>query len=151
MIKRIALTLVVLAAPVSAQIQDTFAVFQARCLTPMAEVRETDTFGLHLLAADEDSEMWMADFREWQLVHSTPEAVIQFCTVHGVFGNEVNDWVREVLENGTFIPVPRADPLNGVAPQTLQSTTWREPRIEVEIDRTSEPMSLTVIETVLES
>ncbi len=140
-----------LAAPASAQIGDTFAQFQARCLTPMAEVRESETQGLTLMASDAHREMWMADFRDWQMVVSTPDAVVQFCAIHGAFGTEVDDWVRQVLADGTYIPVPRADPADGVAPQTLQSTTWREPRIEVEIDRTSEPRSLTVIETVLES
>ena len=138
---------VALGAPASAQIEDAFAQFEARCLTPMAEVRASDTLGLNLMASDADSEMWMMDFREWQLVRSTPEAVIQFCSVYGVFGEEVNDWVREALASERYIPIPRDAP----APQTLQSTTWREPRIEVEIDRTSEPMSLTVIETGLES
>ena len=134
----------VLATPASAQIEDTFAVFQARCLTPMLEVRETDTFGLHLVADGNGEEMWMAPFREWQLVHSTPEAVIQFCAVHGVFGAEVEAWSEGVIADGSYIRIDRV-------PTTLQSTTLREPRIEVEIDRDAMPMSLTVIETNLES
>lgn len=133
-----------LAAPAEAQIRDAFAVFQDRCLTPMAEVRESDTFGLLLVAADDDDEMWMAHFREWQLIRSTSEAVVQFCAVHGEFGAEVDAWAEAAVASGEYIRIDRV-------PETLQSTTWREPLIEVEIDRDAVPMRLTVIETNLES
>lgn len=132
------------AAPAFAQIEDTFAQFEARCLTPMLEVRESDTRGLILMASDAEREMWRADFRDWQLERSTPGAVIQFCAVHGVFGAEVAAWVETALASENWIRIDRT-------PETLQSTFLREPRIEVEIDRTRTPMSLTVIETVLES
>ena len=126
----------------AAQINDTFAQFEARCLTPMLEVRESDTFGLRLMAEDAEQQMWMADFRDWQLVRTTPEAVVQFCALHGAFGEEAEVWSREAVASGDWIRIDRT-------PETLQSTFQREPLIEVEIDR--EGPSLTVIETNLES
>ncbi|GAB5449443.1 hypothetical protein [Gymnodinialimonas sp.] len=87
----------------SAQAGDLFAQFQTRGLTPMAELRD------------------------WQMGTTTPEAVAQFCAIHGALG------------------------LEGVAPQTLQSTAWRAPRIEAQIDRVREPVGLRVLETVRES
>ena len=135
---------VLLATPAAAQIQDTFAVFEARCLTPMLEVRDTDTSGLNLIAEGNGEEIWMAHFREWQLVRSTPEAAVQFCAVHGAFGTEVEVWVEAAVASGNWIRIDRV-------PETLQSTFLREPLIEVEIDRDAMPTRLTVIETNLES
>ncbi|OAN77344.1 hypothetical protein A8B78_14605 [Jannaschia sp. EhC01] len=131
-------------APALAQVEDTFAQFEARCLTPMVEVRDSDTLGLTLMAADAVQETWMAEFREWQLVRSTPEAVVQFCAVFGPFGAEVDAWAEAARASGDWIRIDRT-------PETLQSTFLREPRIEVEIDRSAMPTSLTVIETNLES
>lgn len=136
--------LLLLASPAAAQIEGTFAVFQARCLTPMVEVRESDTIGLHLMVEGNGEEMWMAHFRDWQLVHSTPEAVVQFCAVYGAFGVEVDVWADVAVASGNYIRTDRE-------PETLQSTFLREPLIEVEIDRDAMPMRLTVIETNLES
>jgi len=133
-----------MAASVSAQAEDTFEVFEARCLTPMAEVRNNDTSGLHMVAEDDGSETWMAPSREWQLVRSTTEAVVQFCAVHGTFGVDVDAWVEAAIADERYIRIDRV-------PETLQSTTWREPLIEVEIERDTTPMRLTVVETNLES
>ncbi|WP_224816286.1 hypothetical protein [Hasllibacter sp. MH4015] len=133
------------AFPAAAQIEDAFAQFEARCLTPMEAVEASDTDGLTLTAEDSDSQTWMADAGAWRLSQSTPEALIQFCAIHGAFGTEVDDWVRAALDSGRYRPIDSADP----AIQLLQSTTWREPLIEVEIDR--EGARLTVIETNLES
>ncbi|ABD56925.1 hypothetical protein [Jannaschia sp. CCS1] len=141
---RLILLAIAVAAPAQAQVSDAFAQFEARCLTPMLEVRDSDTDGLILMVDGVDEQMWMAHFRDWQLVRSTSDAVVQFCSVFGVFGPEVAAWADAEVASGNWIRIDRT-------PETLQSTFQREPLIEVEIDRDASPMGLTVVETNLES
>lgn len=131
-------------APASAQTSDTFAEFQARCLTPMVDVRDTDVSGLTRVPHRAAWETWRLDDAQWEMQRALPEAVVQYCVINGPFGGEVDVWVEAALGSGNYVAIDRT-------PQTLQSTFLREPLIEVEIDRDAERPSLTVIETNLES
>ena len=70
--------------------------------------------------------------------------MVQFCAIYGVLTDEVGTWAEAAIASGDWVRIDRT-------PETLQTTFLREPRIEVEIDRTATPMSLTVLETNLES
>lgn len=128
--------------PASAQITNTFAEFQTRCLTPMIEVRDTDVSGLTRIPHRAAWESWVAEGADWELRRALPVAVIQYCAIRGAFGAEVDGWAEAAIASGDWIRIDRV-------PETLQSTFLREPLIEVEINRTRP--SLTVIETNLES
>lgn len=128
--------------PAYAQSTDVFIEFQARCLTPMLEVRDSDISGLNLLEDMATRETWVSADADWHLSRSAPDAVVAFCTVHGAIGAEVDTWAEAAAASGEWIRLE-------LARETLQSTYQREPVIEVEIDREGE--SLTVIETNLES
>lgn len=143
--------LIAAGGPASAQIEDTFRAFQARCLTPMIEVRASDTGGLTLGGEASDRQMWITDDQDWMLVNSTEEARAQFCVVIGDFGAEVDGWIEAALTSGDWVRVETDVEIWGAYAEILQSTTLREPRIEVAIDRDAVTPSLTVIETNLES
>ena len=108
----------------------------------MSEVRASDVAGLSLLEEMAGRETWVAAGQDWHLTQAAADAVVQYCAIHGAFGAEVDAWAEEAVASGKWERVDRE-------PETLQSTTWREPVLEVEIDRAGE--SLTVIETNLES
>lgn len=128
----------------AAQIHGTFAAFEARCLTPMIEVRDTDVSGLTRIPHRAAWESWVPDSGDWELRRALPGAVVQFCSVQGNYGPEVDFWVGQAIASGDWTRIDRT-------PETLQSTFIREPLIEVEIDRAATPTVLTVIETNLES
>lgn len=131
-----------LAAPASAQEMDTLVEFQARCLTPMIEIYETDVSALTRIPHRSTWELWVLDGVAWHLRRAMPDAAVQYCSIHGAFGEEVDLWAEGAIASGDFIRIDRE-------PETLQSTFLREPLIEIEIDR--RVPSLTVIETNLES
>ncbi|UWQ95571.1 hypothetical protein K3728_18245 [Rhodobacteraceae bacterium M385] len=133
-----------LAAPASAQIEGGFEAFQARCLTPMLEVRETDVTGLTRVPHRAAWETWRPDDAAWELQRALPGAVVQYCAINGPIEAEVAPWAEAAVASGDYIRIDRE-------PYTLQTTTLREPRLEIEIDREATPMHLTVIETNLES
>ncbi|MEJ6390268.1 hypothetical protein [Gymnodinialimonas ulvae] len=120
----------------------TLSEFQMRCLTPMIEVRESDTSGLSLIEDMAGRETWVAEGQDWHLSRASADAVVLFCAIHGTFGTEVDAFAETALASGDWVRIDRV-------PETLQSVFLREPLIEVEIDR--EGGSLTVIETNLES
>ena len=130
------------ATTVTAAVADTFSEFEARCLTPMIEVRESDTSGLSLIEEMAGRETWVAAGQDWHLTQAATDAVVQYCAIHGAFGAEVDDFAEAAIASGDWVRIDRA-------PETLQSVFLREPVIEVEIDRAGG--SLTVIETNLES
>ena len=131
--------------PASAQIAPTLAEFEQRCLVPMIEVRDTVVDGLTRIPHRAAWESWVPETGAWELRRALPEAVVQFCAIHGAFGAEVDQWVAGAIASEMFEHVDRPAP----APETLQSVFIREPLIEIEIDRAVP--SLTVIETNLES
>ena len=141
-LRRSCAVLVALAVPAGAASAGTLAAFEARCLTPMVEVRESDVAGLRLLEEMAGRETWVAAGQDWHLTQAAPDAVVQYCAIHGAFGAEVDAWAEAAIASGDWVRVERV-------PETLQSVFLREPVIEVEIDRAGG--SLTVIETNLES
>ncbi len=139
-------------APASAQTSNTFTEFQTRCLTPMLEVRESDTTGLIRVSNEGAVEVWRAATEPWELRRAASGDSPQFCAIAGVgLGFEPYVWADAVVTRGEFVDV--SDITDPNAPMIFQSTTLREPRIEVEIEMLSNGgcPCLTVIETNLES
>ncbi len=132
------------ATPVSAQVEDTFSQFEARCLTPMLEVRDADVTGLIFAMEVAGQEKWFGASQEWWLLRPASDEGVNFCAIHGDFGEDADVWAEAAVASGAFIRLDRDR-------ETLQSVFLREPRIEVVLDRTTAPMRLTVIETELES
>ncbi len=136
-------TFVVLACAASAVSAGTFAEFEARCLTPMVEVRETGVDGLERIPHRAAWESWVPAEGDWELRRALPGAVVQYCAIIGEYTQaESEAWVETVVASGDY-EVIETEPLR------LHSTFIREPVIEVEFDILVP--SVTVIETNLES
>ncbi|MEJ6392884.1 hypothetical protein V8J82_06450 [Gymnodinialimonas sp. 2305UL16-5] len=121
----------------------TMSEFEARCLTPMVEVRETIVDGLERIPHRASWESWVPESGDWELRRALPEAVVQYCAIIGEYTHaESGDWAEAAVSSGDY-EVIETEPLR------LLSTFLREPRIEVEFDRLVP--SVTVIETNLES
>ena len=109
--------------------------FESRCLTPYEHIALPDLRGLTEV---EDSLTWANAANRpdgWSIWREaeTGFEIIVTPSMCGVFGavdpSEGAAWVEQVLADGSYINVTEPD--EG-APHVLQSTTWREPRIEVE-------------------
>lgn len=137
-------TLVATILAAAPAIADTVEQFQARCLTPMIEVRETDISGLTRVPHRAAWETWRIEGADWELQRALPGAVVQYCSVHGWFGAEVSDWADAMVASGDWVEIDRIR-------RTLRSTFLREPLIELEIVHHRTRPTLTVIETNLES
>lgn len=134
---------VYLAISPAAAAAGTISEFEARCLTPMVEVRESDLSGLERIWHRAAWESWVAAEGDWELRRALPGAVVQFCAIIGEFSLEESDaWVEAAVASGDY-EVIETEPLR------LHSTFIREPVIEVEFDMLVP--SVTVIETNLES
>ena len=121
----------------------TIAEFETRCLTPMIEVRDSDTSGLALIEDMAGRETWIAAGHDWHLSRAAPDAVVQFCAIIGDYTlTESDTWAEAAVASGDY-EVIETEPLR------LHSTFLREPVIEVEFDMLVP--SVTVIETNLES
>ena len=129
-----------LCAPTNA---GTLAEFEARCLTPMVEVRESVLDGLERIPHRAAWESWVPADGDWELRRALPGAVVQYCSIIGEYTHGESDaWVEAAVASGDY-EVIETEPLR------LHSTFIREPVIEVEFDRMVP--SVTVIETNLES
>jgi len=135
-------TAIAIAMAASSAAADALDVFEARCLIPMIEVRDSDVGGLTRIPHRAAWESWVPEGGAWELRRALPGAEVQYCAIHGPLGAGVDAWIEGAVASGDYIAVDRV-------PETLRSTFLREPVIEVEIDR--EAPSLTVIETDLES
>ncbi|MEX3017715.1 hypothetical protein [Gymnodinialimonas hymeniacidonis] len=121
----------------------TLAEFEARCLTPMVEVRESDLSGLERIPHRAAWESWVPAEGDWELRRALPGAVVQYCAIIGDYTwEESGAWADAAVASGDY-EVIETEPLR------LHSTFIREPVIEVEFDMTVP--SVTVIETNLES
>ncbi len=121
----------------------TLAEFEARCLTPMVEVRESDLGGLERIWHRAAWESWVPAEGDWELRRALPGAVVQYCSIIGDYTHrESAAWAEAAVASGNY-EVIDSEPL------TLHSTFLREPVIEVEFDLLVP--SVTVIETNLES
>lgn len=122
---------------------DALAAFEARCLTPMVELRESDVSGLRQIEEMAGRETWVIAGQDWSLHRATAEAEVQYCAIIGEFSLEASDgWAEAAVASGDY-EVIETEPLR------LRSVFIREPRIEVEFDMLVP--SVTVIETDLES
>lgn len=125
----------------------TWGDFEQRCLDRFEHVFPADLTGLTRVDADDSTETWTNT--DTILRRATPGGVSEpFCAIVGEIDEPaLTAWETEALASGRYTDV---SPDQAYAPHVLQSTEWREPRIEVVVVRDGEPM-LMVIETDLES
>ena len=152
--------MVLTCACVSAAHADAWGAFQDRCLGPVEEARFESPTDLVLLdTIDDRSEggvriYALSDRGKAIWVSGDGESGTSFCMIVGssvelASLEAANEWADEMVKLGRYAFVPRGythDPIR------LQSTQWREPKIEVSIQLgyTAEGASLAVKELDLE-
>lgn len=123
----------------------TWETFEARCLERFEHVFPADLRGLEFAGADEGVEAWTgAGVTLLRAQPGGPHGA--FCEVSGVVdAARLETWIAGALTSGDYSDVSTSDDT-----RILQSTEWREPRIEVSVSRTTPP-TLRVTETDLEA
>lgn len=154
MIKGLTLVLVCgLASGAQAGVWDTFS---DRCLTRAEHVFPADLDGLTLTETQNGTETWAPADADWRLVRNAPGGTMgDFCAIiHAPLNNadtaQISEWVEAQIAAGDYRRIPNKTLFPYIR---LQSTEWREPRIEVHIQflAASDDPSLSVHETDLES
>ena len=123
----------------------TWEQFESRCLERYEHVFAADLRGLELASIEDGVETWTdGDVTLRRAVSGGPH--LSFCQIVGeIEEGPLAEWLASV--EGQYFDV---SPDAAYAPEVWQSTTWREPRIEVVVIRHAE-QSLMVTETDLES
>lgn len=101
--------------------------FEARCLVPMENVVQANTDGLALGDTFDDGRFWENRREGWSLAFGEREG-LSTCTLF------VSDAHSDALATGFATWVADVTALERYTAQgeaSVQSTTWREPRIEV--------------------
>lgn len=119
--------------------------FETRCLERFEHVFPADLRGLTFAGTLDGVDTWQGD--GVTLTRAQPGGPHDaFCAIAGGFdAAAVEAWIAKALTSGAYHDVS-----DNEATLVLQSTEWREPRIEVSVSRATPP-TLRVTETDLEA